>query len=439
MVTLKPQLEASTGPARALRNCRPGPCVPHRTRSHCRCGWWPVQDQLRLAGLVTRTPACPHRTRPPPQLWLEHAEGAGPGRRTGQTGPWGPPQHLVTLKPQLEASAGPARACQTGRPSPCVPHRTRFHCRCGCRPLQDRLGLSGTVSPAPACPNRTRSHCRCGWWPVQDQVRLAGLVTRTPACPHRTWPPPQLWLEHAEGAGPGRRTAQTGLCRPAQHSVTLKPQRAPSARPARARQTGQTGPWGPPLHLVTLKPQLEASAGPAWALRNCRPGPCVPHRTRSHCRCGWWPVQDRLRLAGLVTRTPACPHRTRPPPQLRLEHAEGAGPGRRTARTGPCGPTQHSVTLKPQLAPSARPAWARQTCRTGPWGPPQHLVTLKPQLEASARPSRACQTGRPGPCVPQQDSVKLQQWLQASAGPARAPLNGQPDACVPQQDSVTQQ
>ena len=283
-VSLQVRLVASAGPARALRNGRPGPCVPHRTRSHCRCGWWPVQDQLRLAGLVTRTPACPHRTRPPPQLRLEHAEGAGPGRRTAQTGPCGPAQHSVTLKPQLEASAGPARACQTGRPSPCVPHRTRFHCRCGCRPLQDRLGLSGTVSPAPA-----------------------------------------------------------------------------------------------------------------------------------------------------------CPHPTRPPPQLRLEHAEGAGPGRRTARTGPCGPTQHSVTLKPQLAPSARPAWARQTCRTGPWGPPQHLVTLKPQLEASARPSRACQTGRPGPCVPQQDSVKLQQWLQASAGPARAPLNGQPDACVPQQDSVTQQ
>ncbi len=251
----------------------------------------------------------------------------------------------------MVASTGPARACRTGQPGPCVPQRTRFHCRCGCRPLQDRLGLSGTVSPAPACFHPTR-------------------------------PPPQLRLEHAEGAGPGRRTARTGpcgpaqhSCGPAQHSVTLKPQLAPSAGPARARQTGRTGPWGPPQHLVTLKPQLEASAGPARACQTGRPSPCVPqqdsvslqvrleactgqsqacwtgqptpgdpHRTRSHYRRGWRPLQDRLGLAGPVSPAPACPHRTRPPPQLRLEHAEGAGPGRRTARTGPCVPEQHSVT-----------------------------------------------------------------------------------------------
>ncbi|SGA24490.1 Uncharacterised protein [Chlamydia abortus] len=313
---------------------------------------------------------------------------------------------MVTLKPQLEASAGPARACQTGRPSPCVPHRTR-------------------------------SHCRCGWWPVQDQLGLSGTVSRAPACPHRTRPPPQLWLEHAEGAGPGRRTGQTGPCGPAQHSVTLKPQLAPSAGPARARQTGRTGPWGPPQHLVTLKPQLEASAGPARALRNGRPGPCVPHRTRSHCRCGWWPLQDRLRLAGLVTRTPACPHRTRPPPQLWLEHAEGAGPGRRTAQTGPCGPAQHSVTLKPQRAPSARPARARQTGQTGPWGPPLHLVTLKPQLEASAGQGSGWPDRSAQPLRAPQDSVSLQVRLQASAGPARALRNGQPSPCVPPPDSAS--
>ena len=314
-----------------------------------------------------------------------------------------PKQDSVTQQPWLEASAGPAWARRTGRPSPCVPHRTRFHCRCSCRPLQDWLGPSGTVSPAPACPHLTR-------------------------------PPPQLRLEHAEGAGPGRRTAQTGPCGPAQHSVTLKPQRAPSARPARARQTGQTGPWGPPLHLVTLKPQLEASAGPARACQTGRPSPCVPHRTRFHCRCGCRPLQDRLGLSGTVSPAPACPHPTRPPPQLWLEHAEGVGPHRRTGLIGPCGPAQHSGTLKPQLEPSAGPARARQTGRTGPWGPPQRSVTLKPQLEASARPARACQTGQPGLCVPQQDSVKLQQWLEASAGLAPALWNGQPGPCVPPQD-----
>ena len=185
---------------------------------------------------------------------------------------------------------------------------------------------------------------------------------------------PRRRLEASAGAAPGRRTGRPGRSVHAQDSVSLQP-------------------------------RLEASAGPARALRNGRPGPCVPHRTRSHCRCGWWPVQDQLRLAGLVTRTPACPHRTRPPPQLWLEHAEGAGPGRRTAQTGPCGPAQHSVTLKPQLAPSAGPARARQTGRTGPWGPPQHLVTLKPQLEASAGPARALRNGQPGPCVPPPDSA----------------------------------
>ena len=184
----------------------------------------------------------------------------------------------------------------------------------------------------------------------------------------------------------------------------------------------------------SLKPQLEASAGPARACQTGRPSPCVPHRTRSHCRCGWWPLRDRLGLSGTVSRAPACPHPTRPPPQLRLEHAEGAGPGRRTARTGPCGPAQHSGTLKPQLVPSAGPSRARQTGRTGPWGPPQRSVTLKPQLEASARPARACQTGQPGLCVPQPDSVKLPQWLEASAGLAPALWNGQPGPCVPPQD-----
>jgi len=146
---------------------------------------------------------------------------------------------------------------------------------------------------------------------------------------------------------------------------------------------------------------------------------------------------NRARLAGLVTRTPACPHRTWPPPQLWLEHAEGAGPGRRTGQTGPCRPAQHSVTLKPQLAPSARPARARQTGQTGPWGPPQHLVTLKPQLEASAGPARALGNSQPGPCVPKQNSVSLQVRLVACTGPAQARRTGHPDPCVPPPDSAS--
>src|SRR5699024_12252526 len=105
---------------------------------------------------------------------------------------------------------------------------------------------------APPAPSGPPARGRAGPSLPDALPIVAGPVSPAPACPHPTRPPPQLWLEHAEGAGPGRRTAQTGPCGPAQHSVTLKPQLAPSARPARARQTGQTGPWGPPLHLVKI-------------------------------------------------------------------------------------------------------------------------------------------------------------------------------------------
>ena len=186
---------------------------------------------------------------------------------------------------------------------------------------------------------------------------------------------PRRRLEASAGAAPGRRTGRPGRSVHAQDSVSLQPRLEASAGPARALRNGRPGPCVPKQDSVTQQPWLEASAGPAWARRTGRPSPCVPHRTRSHCRCGWWPVQDQLRLAGLVTRTPACPHRTRPPPQLWLEHAEGAGPGRRTAQTGPCGPAQHSVTLKPQLAPSAGPARALRNGQPGPCVPPPDSAT----------------------------------------------------------------
>ena len=278
-------------------------------------------------------------------------------------------------------------------PAPVCSHRTRCHCRCGWWTVQDRLWVSGPVGPAPACLHRTRSHYRCGWRPVQDSLRLAGPVNPTPACPHRTRPPPQLRLEHAEGAGPGRRTAQTGPCGPAQHSVTLKPQLAPSARPARARQTGQTGPWGPPLHLVTLKPQLEASAGPARACQTGRPSPCVPHRTRFHCRCGCRPLQDRLGLAGPVGPAPACPNRTR------SHCSRGWRPTQ--DRLGPSGP------VGPALAgPEKNQSHGSRSWRSLPgrlvysytvYLAPTDSHTPRRQLDVSAGAARKRRNGLPGP------------------------------------------